>query len=230
MRIGKLIGSIAGVMLIVAGFGLSVAGGLALAVPDDDGWVSVGPAQIRSDAAALVGDDITIDLDEHVTEGHTFVGWDAISTEIAVEGRNGKAIFVGIGPEDAVHEYLDGAAVAYAEWHDDDVDVDGYIPGGAAADPTSQDFWLATGNDGVLDWDVSDGDWAVVVVNEDGSPGIDVAVTGSAQIPFIGAIGVGLLTAGLLFLGGGILLTYYGVRAVPDRGNRAAPGEQPTPA
>jgi hypothetical protein len=216
MRIGKLIGSIAGVMLLIAGFGLSVAGGLALAVPDDEGWVTVGPARVRSDAAALVGDNISIDLGDHVADGRTFVSWDVFSTEITVEGRSDKAVFVGVGPATAVSDYLDGTAVAYADWHDDDFDVARYVPGGAASDPAEQDFWIATSSDGVLDWDISDGEWAVVVVNEDGSPGIDVAVTGAARIPFIGAIGVGLLTAGLVFLVLGGVSTYYGVRAVPQ--------------
>ncbi len=225
MRIGKLISAGLGVLMLLIGFGLSVAGGIALAVPDDDGWVTVGPARVQTEAAALVGDDINVDLGHKVGDGRTFISWDAIATEITVDDRNGKAVFIGVGPEDAVDEYLAGTSIAYAEWHDDDFDVDGFVEGGPAADPTAQDFWIASSTDGLLEWDVEDGDWAVAVVNADGSPGIDVAVTGSAEIPFLRAIGVGLVAGGLLFLGGGVTLTYFGVRG--ERTSTQAPPPAP---
>jgi len=227
MRIGKLISAIVGVLLIIAGFGMSVAGGVALAIPDDEGWVTVGPARVRTDAAALVGNDINVDFGQGVADGHTFVTWDAIATEISVDDRNGKAVFIGVGPEADVDAYLNGSAIAYAEWHDDEFDVDGFIPGGAAADPTMEDFWITSSTDGVLEWDIVDGEWAVVVMNADGSTGIDVAVTGSAEIPFLQAIGVGLLALGLVTFGGGITLTYFGVRADRDRTLPAAPPAPP---
>lgn len=217
MRISKLIGAVAGVIITLAGLGLTVAGGVALAIPDDNGWVSVGPARVRSEAAALVGDDIHIDLDDHIRDGRTVISWDAIATEITVSERNGKDVFIGVGPSAEVDAYLANTAVAYAEWDHDEFDIDGYVDGGPASDPTAQNFWVATGVDGVLDWDAGDGDWSIVLVNSDGSQGIDVAVSGAAKIPFLGAIGAGLLVAGLLFLAGGITMTYFGVRAVPDR-------------
>jgi hypothetical protein len=227
MRIGKIISAVGGILLVIAGFGMSVAGGLALALPDDDGWVKLGPARVQSDAAALVGTDIDIDLGEHIADGRTVVTWDAIATRITVDDRNGKDVFVGIGPEDAVNGYLAGSAVAYADWHDDDIDLSGFVPGGPASDPTQQTFWIASSTDGVLDWDVTDGEWAVAVINADGSPGIDVAVTGAAEIPFLAAIGVGLLAGGLLFLGGGIWLTYLGVREVRHRSSAYVPPASP---
>jgi hypothetical protein len=227
MRIGKLISAIAGVMLLIAGFGMSVAGGFALAVPDDDGWVSVGPARVRTEAAAIVGDDINIDLGNHVNDGRTFVSWDAIATEITIDDRNGKDVFIGVGPESAVDAYLAGTAMVRADWHDDDINVDDFVAGGPAADPTDQDFWIASSTDGVLEWDVADGDWAVAVVNADGSPGIDIAVTGAAEIPFLRAIGVGLLAGGLLFLAGGATLTYLGVRASRERTGYTTPQAPP---
>ena len=228
MRIGKLISAVAGVLLLIAGFGMSVAGGFALAVPDDDGWVSVGPARVTTEAAAIVGDDINIDLGDHVRDGRTFVSWDAIATEITIDERNGKSVFIGVGPEAAVTDYLAGTAMVRADWHDDDIDVDGFIPGGAASIPTDQDFWIASSTDGILEWDVADGNWAIAVVNADGSPGIDIAVTGAAEIPFLRAIGVGLLAGGLLFLGGGATLTYFGVRGSRERTVYAAPQAPPT--
>ena len=127
MRISKLIGAVAGVLMTLAGFGMAVAGGVALAIPDDDGWISVGPARVRSDAAALVSDDIQIDLDDHIRDGRTVISWDAIATEITVEDRNDKNVFIGVGPVADVDRYLAGTAVAYAKWDHDDFDVEGAL-------------------------------------------------------------------------------------------------------
>lgn len=213
MRIGKLIAAVTGVLLVITGIGLGVAGGIALAVPDDDGWVSVGPVRVDSSAAAIVGDDIDIDLGETVADGNTFISWAAIPTRIAVDG---DGVFVGIGPVAEVEQYLDGVAVAHADWDHRDIDIDGYVPGGSAGDPTAQTFWVASTTDGVLEWDLAGGDWAVVVMNADGSPGIDVALDAAARVPWLPAIGVGVLILGGAFLAGGIALTYAGVRATPQ--------------
>ena len=43
MRPVKLLSAVAGVVLVIAGFAMAVGGGFALAVSDDDGWVSVEP-------------------------------------------------------------------------------------------------------------------------------------------------------------------------------------------
>jgi hypothetical protein len=231
MRIGKLISAVLGVMLIVAGFGLTVGGSFAIALPGDDGWVESGPVRIRSDAAALLGDDVHIDLGHEATDGHTFVGWDAIPARVDVTSRNGKSVFIGVGPEHEVRAYLDGAAVDRVVWFDDDHRSTARLGTGEPADPTAQDFWLASTIDGTLEWDATDGEWAIVALNADGSSGIDIAVTGAAKVPFLRAIGVGALLIGITFIGGGITLAYFGVRRTPGTEPAAAtPPAPPVPA
>lgn len=224
MRITKLIAAVAGTLAIVAGFGMTLAGGLAVAVPDSDGWVTAGPVRISTDAAALVGRDIEIDLGSEVTDGRTFVRWDAIPAQVDVASRNGKDVFVGIAPQGIVETYLSGVSIGEVDVFHHEMDLDSTLGSAPAPIPTEQEFWVASSVDGTLDWDIDDGDWAVVVVNADGSPGIDVAVTGSAHVPFLRAIGVGLLIGGVTALIVGAVLVYFGVRPVRAE-SRATPQE-----
>jgi hypothetical protein len=64
-----------------------------------------------------------------------------------------------------------------------------------------------------LDWDVKDGSWSVVVMNADGSRGVDTTISAGAKVPFLGPLG--WVSAGggivLLLAAGGLL--YLGLRA-----------------
>ena len=58
----------------------------------------------------------------------------------------------------------------------------------SAGAPGAQRFWAASAQGGgtqALTWDVEDGDWSVVVMNADGSPGVDAGVSAgaSARLP-----------------------------------------------
>jgi hypothetical protein len=67
----------------------------------------------------------------------------------------------------------------------------------APSDPAAQDIWSAsTSGTGTqsLEWDVEDGDWSAVVMNADGSPGVDVRASAGADASFLQPlVAVGLL-------------------------------------
>ncbi len=214
MRITKLLAAVIGVPMAIAGLAMTVAGGIALAVPDDNGWISAGPVRMRTEAVGFVGDDLQIDLGDHVGDGRTFIGWEAIPARLDVDSRNGKEIFVGIATTADAQSYLAGVAIDRVETLHDEPDLVQVQGASSVAPPETQDFWAATNAAGTVDWSLSEGDWSVVVLNSDGSAGVDVAVTGSARIPFLGAVGVVLIALGIIGMAFGTLLTYFGVRAV----------------
>ncbi len=216
MRITKLVAAVIGVPLAIGSFALAIIGGIAIAVPDDSGWISTGPVRIGTGSAALVAQDIEVDFGGHFTDGSTFIGWEAIPTQLEVESRNGKAVFVGIASESDAATYLSGVAIDRVLSFDDDPKLD-HVRGSASAQPpVNRDIWVASSTEGSLDWDVTDGEWAIVAMNVDGSAGVDVSIDGSAKIPFLSAIGVVFIAIGLVGMGGGTLLTYYGVRRVRE--------------
>jgi hypothetical protein len=182
---------------------------------------------MSTDAAALVGDDIEIDLGRRFADGRTIVHWGELPAQLEVTSRNSKSVFIGIAEQDDARAYLDGVALDRVSSIDDDHEVEHVSGTYAATPPREVDIWVASGVDGILEWDVQEGDWAIVALNSDGSPGIDIAVDASARIPFLTALGVILVALGIVGMTAGGFLTYFGVRRV--RGQAAAnPAPPPT--
>jgi hypothetical protein len=77
------------------------------------------------------------------------------------------------------------------------------------AAPATQDIWTAsTSGSGTqqLTWDVEDGDWSVVVMNADGSAGVDTHISAGADVPIVDDLATGFTFGGigLLVVGGAI--------------------------
>ena len=93
-------------------------------------------------------------------------------------------MFVGIARTSDVDTYLDRSAHATLT----DLEVDPFeaeLPhhrrrlSGPAA-PARQSIWASSASGGgtqTLTWDVEDGDWSVVVMNADGSAGVDTDIS-----------------------------------------------------
>ncbi len=215
MRIGKLIAALVGITMVVGSVGLLVAGTfLVVATDDADGFISAGPVRVRTSSAALVGDDIDIFLEDSV-RGGAFLGIDNIETRLSVDPRNDKALFIGIGPSSDVGRFLAGSSYSVVEVFGDRVVLDDFAGSSRLGAPADQDFWVASTLEEVLNWDLESGRWSVVVMNQDGTAGIDSSVTVGARVPFLQPIGAVLLVVGLIGLAGGIALTYLGVRSDP---------------
>ena len=130
-----------------------------------------------------------------------------------------KPLFVGIGPADQVNAYL--AAVNHDRISDLDVgpfDVE-YVThaGGApATSPQQQTFWVAsdagTGQRDVT-WSIDSGDWSAVVMNADGSAGVDADVRAGAALPIVHQIAVISLIAGGAMVLVGLGMVFLAARA-----------------
>ena len=105
------------------------------------------------------------------------------------------------------------------------VDYDRERGKGRPAAPASQDFWAASaqGNETqTLTWDIADGDWSLVVMNADGSAGVDARVSAGAKLPWLTALGWGTLGAGVLGLAIAGLMTGLAIRS-PRASRQAVP-------
>ena len=74
----------------------------------------------------------------------------------------------------------------------------------------------------LLTWDIADGDWSVVVMNADGSAGVDARVSAGAKLPWLTAVGWGTLGAGVLGLIIAGLISLLALRS-PQPTRQAAP-------
>mgnify|MGYP001820953170 CR=1 FL=1 len=232
MRIAKLISALVGVTMVIGSLGIAAAGTFMVAATDDvDGFISLGPVRVQTDSAAVLGDDIDVFLDEPV-RGGVVLGFDDIKARLAVDSRNDKDLFVGIGPSDEVNRYLAGTSYSVVEVFNDDVVLDSFAGSLATGRPADQDFWVTSTLEDTLTWNLESGNWSVVLMNEDGSTGIDSAVTVAGKVPFLRPIGAALIVVGLIGLGVGVLLTYFGIRSDREVGVTVNPQPplEPIPA
>jgi hypothetical protein len=205
-------------VLAVCSIGFLAAGALLLwgdSRHDEQGYINSDRERLQTRTSALVTDNLDLDLDG----ADRLIGSDAFGkVRLQVEAAAGEPVFVGIAPTNRVEDYLRGAA------HDVVTDVD-LAPfhiahrtrDGAArpAAPAEQRFWAASAQGGgtqTLDWDVEDGDWSVVVMNADGSPGVSAGVRAGAGLPWLAPAGWGALGGGMLLLVAAAGMTFLALR------------------
>jgi hypothetical protein len=219
---GRIASIVVGGVTAVLAIALIAAGALLLwgdSKKDDQGYLSTGKDRYAAGTYALASDNLDVDLDG--------AGWimdrdDLGNVRLAVESSAAdKPVFVGIAHTSDVSRYLQGTSytsvtdIDYSPFHASYSDRD---QGGdrRPARPADQDFWAASAHGSgtqTVAWDLEDGDWSIVVMNADGSRGVDTDISAGAKVPFLGTLGwVSLGGALVLLLTAGTLL-YVGLRS-----------------
>jgi hypothetical protein len=229
----RTIAVIAGAIAAFVAVGLLIAGGVVLWAnnkKDNDGYISASSERFSTSANAIATDNLDVKIDAPrwiISQDHYG------KVRLRVKPRTGKSVFVGIAPTHAVAAYLGRTA------HETVTDLS-YQPFRAsyryqAGDrgpglPVDQRFWVAsaqgTGRQTVT-WDVRRGDWSIVVMNADGSAGVDTSVSAGARLPFLAAVGWGTVGGGALLLVVASGLMFAGLRT---RHTAPLPVGQPQPA
>jgi hypothetical protein len=214
MRIASFIA--AGVLGLLS-LGLLAAGGFMLwgdSQKDEHGYLSTDSERFATNTHALSTDNLDVDGDVDWILGRDH--WGQIRVEVTA--RDDERLFVGIARTDDVAGYLSGTNhelvtdIEYSPFRADYREVDG---GARPARPAAQDFWAASAHGAgtqALTWDVDDGDWSIVVMNEDASRGIDAGVKAGADLPLLSGAGWGALIAGFITLASGAGLAALGIR------------------
>lgn len=232
---GPVVALVAGVLLLAPAAGLGIGGAVLLALDsgrDSTGYVTSPTVRLSSTTAAITAENLTIADADLWTRDLADVG----GLRVTATSSTGRSVFVGVAPQTAVDAWLAGTA------HDE---LTGLTAGTAgyrraagtirtAADPAAQPFWLASttgAGDATLTWRVTSGEYAVVVANTDGSPGVSADVRGAVQVPDLTALGGGLLTGGIVLgLAAVALIVLGGVglgRRHPQPPPDAPPGNGP---
>ncbi|HSP39315.1 MAG TPA: DUF4389 domain-containing protein [Frankiaceae bacterium] len=232
MRTGKTLAIVTGAIAALIAVSLGVVGAVLIVLHatarDDSGYYNSPNGRYETQAAAITSE--RIDLGTNVREG-----WgplDRLGTaRIQVRARNGAPTFVGIARQSDVDRYLATTA------HDQITSVSfgpfivryRPVPGGPAVSaPGAQTFWVAAasgaGSQSVT-WPVEHGSWAVVVMNADGSPVVDVNARAGIATGILLPIGLVVLGIGLLFGAAATALLIAGLR----RPRAAIPTQQPAP-
>jgi hypothetical protein len=215
MTTGKIAAVIVGAIVGMVAIGLIVGGVLLIwaneTQRDADDFFTTDEIVLSTESFALVSEEV--DLGSR--PGEWFPSGRLATVRIVVDAQE-SPVFVGIGPEDDVDAYLDG--VAYSQVTDITFDGDvtyRNIPGDdAPAPPVDQDFWAASvmGPDTqTLEWDLDQGRWTLVVMNQDASGGVTVDASAGARTDLLIWVAVGLLIAGLILGIVGVVLIVVAV-------------------
>ncbi|MDH2426355.1 DUF4389 domain-containing protein [Sphaerisporangium sp. TRM90804] len=218
---GLVIALTSGVLLLPAAAGILIggAGVLALAANRDAaGYVTSPALRIDSPTGAVTAEDLRI---------HTGDVWSRALVDygrVRITASNPSTpLFVGIAPQADVDRWLAGTAR--------DRLAGGSLSGGVRLDrttdpirdvtaPAAQSFWLASASgtgDVVLDWQVADGRFAVVLANATGAPGVRATGRIATRIPDPTGLGFGLLGGAIPLAVLALALTYLGAAGLGRR-------------
>jgi len=218
-----------GVVLAVVSLAAVAAGGILVGAHvsqrDADGYYASGSTHLATPTRAFVSDEIEIDGNG---PNRVFDRGRLGTLRLTASGTAARPVFVGIAPRDQVDGYLRNVPrerITDFDLHPFEVTSTQRQPGTAVpAPPAAQLFWTdsATGvGEQSIEWPVQKGDWAFVVMNASGAPGVATDVSVGAKIGLLLWIGVGLVIFGLLLLAAGILAIVTGRRR--SRAGRPAP-------
>jgi hypothetical protein len=196
-----------------------VAGG-ALALWGDsqkgsDGYLTTDTHRFEASGRALATDNLDVDLGDADWVAQTD---DLGKVKVTAESRDGKPVFVGIARTSDVEDYLAGVPHSTV----DDIEASpfsaDYTRHGGQRHPVSPEhagIWAASsyGNGSrSFEWKVDDGDYSVVVMNADGSLGVDADIKAGADVPFLDELGWSAIGSGAFALVIGIGLISLAVR------------------
>lgn len=204
-----------GIIVTISGVLTVLSGAVILALFGSGNAQDAGPHPVTTPTSALVTDLGHIrDINgfDFLTGSPTL---HLAATTVAPAGA-----FVGVGPTRDVERYLDGVAVDRVvdfELSPYRMDVERRDGSAVAGAPREQTFWVASAasvTDAELSWKLADGNYQMVVMNADGSPGVAGDATIGVSLPDSSGIWTIVLAVGLLITAGGVVLIVVGARRV----------------
>jgi hypothetical protein len=193
-----VVGLLALVVLAAGAIGLWANG-----QKNHEGYLATGSDRFATTTYALATENLDVD-----SRG---AGWLINSdrygkVRLKVDPHADKPVFVGIARTSDVTRYLRDSAhatvtdVSYSPFR---AEYRTQRTGGHPALPGDQRFWAASVHGAgrqTLTWDVKHGSWSIVVMNADGSRGVDAGVSAGANVPILSAVSWGALGVGLVLL------------------------------
>lgn len=189
-----LLGAVGAVVLLIALVAATGAGWL-LSVFGTDGRYEVPVATVDVGSTALYVNLFTVSTPDYLPSG-------ALETYVTASNDTGGALFIGVGKQQQVQDFLLGVPYDAASGLTDGRFELRAVPGQRvpAPSPTSVDWWWtsAEGNPAKMPWEPADGAGVLVVMNADGSAGVAADLSASLEFPQLAAVVAVLVLLGLV--------------------------------
>jgi len=203
--------------------GLLGLGGLALwgdSQRDGEGYLSTSSEPFEANTRALATENLDVDLSgaDWLADTDDF---GQIRLEVTPQGE--KPVFAGIARTSDVDAYLRGVAHTLVTDVESSPFEASYSPRDGerrAAPPAGESIWAASAQGNgtqELSWEIRDGDWSIVVMNADGSPGVETDISAGAKIGFLDELGWSAVGAGVVLVLVAGLLAALAVRPPRNR-------------
>ena len=211
--VGRIVLVVVGILVGIVAFGLLASGCALVAVDqtqrDDDGFLMSPTEEFSSPTYAIVSESADLDGEGAEWALDTFLG------TVRIRSESDRAVFVGIAPAAEVDRYLEGVEHDVVTDFDGDAEYELRAGGAPVSPPGEETFWdesVVGPGEQTLDWDPEDGDWRVVVMNNDAARGVSADMSIGAELDTILWIGIGLLVAGGLLAAGAAAAITVGAR------------------
>jgi hypothetical protein len=194
---GRIVSVVAGsILILVSVVLLAGAGFLTWADQEQQaGYLATGTATYSTGGYALASDPVNL----HGVWG--WLGQFAGGVRIRVTASSpGTPVFVAIAPAADVSRYLAGVSYTSVTALGDH-DVTQHLGNAVPAPASTALDWAAQARGAgtqTLRWTIRGGDWTVLVMNADGSPGVTVRADAGVSSPVLPSLADGLLVAGTL--------------------------------
>jgi hypothetical protein len=220
---GRIASAVIGAVLALCSLGLLGAGGGAVwadTAQRHGGYVDLGTASYATAGRALVSGTVRV-------QG----GWGWLRPLIgqvrirATTTGQAAGVFAGVAPAGAARRYLSGVAYTTVTGYNGHGQQVGHPGSRMPPSPGSTPMWTAQAfgsPTAALMWTMRTGDWTVIVMNADRSPGVSVRADVGASLPALGWLATELLADGSV-----LALIALACIIIPVRMATVAPANDP---
>ena len=194
-----------GILISIAGSGVLAAGILGATANqfrDAEGFFAAPTETFTTQSYALTSPSVG---EITTAPGAQNLPFDFATVRLSAASTNSD-VFIGIAPKADIDHYLDDvkrteiSSVRYFPFEVEYRDVPGSH---APTPPTEQDFWTesaAGSGTQQIQWSVAPGQWGVVVMNADGTPGVTADLQAAVRSDLISPIATSLIIIGAVLL------------------------------
>ncbi|HNM77434.1 MAG TPA: hypothetical protein PKI89_03660 [Tepidiformaceae bacterium] len=222
---------ILGAVIALFGFACGASGLAAYRSVGPDGYVE-GGGHMSTATAAFVTDTATF---EKVEEGAGSRAG-SVKLRISAERSDGGPVLVGIARATDLEAYLaNGSSATVRHLSFGPFDYASVAQGGTRALPPPESALFAASASGSgrqqVVWPVESGSWRAIIMNADGSEGVEVDARFAVRFPYLrGFAIVAMVFGGVLLVTGLLLVVFQARRKRPPAATPETPAPEPPPA